>query len=124
MRKFFNAIKWKIQEVKWFVQRGRRGYADCDLWSFDHYLAGMISVGLKDFRNRMHSHPGQLTVEAWDKILDEIAEGFDAANKIISDDLPWDPQDHTVFEKAHEAAMCKFFNGMELMKSYFFHLWD
>src|SRR6266852_1897293 len=36
-----NRIVWWIKGLKWFWQRGRRGWADCDTWSFDNYLAGV-----------------------------------------------------------------------------------
>lgn len=41
-------FRWYHQGIKAFWQRGRRGWADCDLWSFDHYLAELIGSGLSE----------------------------------------------------------------------------
>ena len=34
-------------EVKWFIQRGRRGYSDRDTWSLDQYLASWMPEALE-----------------------------------------------------------------------------
>lgn len=58
-RTFFNKLRYRIEiifdipmglvrEIKWFYQRGTRGYSDRDLWSFDNYLADVISSGIKE----------------------------------------------------------------------------
>lgn len=58
---FYRTWKYKIKyfpsEVKWFIQRGRRGYADCDTWSFDHYLSKVIASGLRDLGTRCYGCP-------------------------------------------------------------------
>jgi hypothetical protein len=35
------------KEIRAFIQRGSRGYADCDLWGLDEYLLGIMGNGLK-----------------------------------------------------------------------------
>jgi len=35
-------------EIKQFVQRGRRGWADSDVWSVDHYVASILIQMLKN----------------------------------------------------------------------------
>jgi len=37
--------------IKWFIQRGKRGYADCDVWNFDYYLSDVIVNALKELKN-------------------------------------------------------------------------
>ena len=51
IKDFFFTIQCKLEKlfidnprdfknnIKWFIQRGKRGYSDRDLWSFDWYLA-------------------------------------------------------------------------------------
>ena len=49
-RKFlgiYHKIKDFPREIKYFVQRGRRGYSDRDIWSYDYFLADIIGNGLK-----------------------------------------------------------------------------
>ncbi len=40
----------------WVLQRGRRGYANVDIWSFDSYLFEVLSKALLEFKNA-HCHP-------------------------------------------------------------------
>lgn len=58
------------KEIKWFIQRGRQGYADCDAWNFDNYLAGVISGGLKDLAKHPISFPAKFkNATEWKKWL-------------------------------------------------------
>lgn len=34
------------RRVRWFIQRGRRGWADCDAWSLDCYIARILAQAL------------------------------------------------------------------------------
>jgi len=44
----FTNIKRTIRRIKWFVQRGKRGYADYDVWDLWTYLSKVISKSLRD----------------------------------------------------------------------------
>lgn len=89
-------------ETKWFIQRGRRGWADCDTWSLDDYLDGWMPAALRYLRDHKHGVPmsafpndaqyikadGNHTDEAfavaearWDAILNEIIAGFEASRR-------------------------------------------
>lgn len=58
------------KEIKWFVQRGRKGYADCDVWEFDSYLAQVISGGLKELSKNQYGSPVKFRSQAeWGKWL-------------------------------------------------------
>lgn len=37
-------------EIKWFIQRGKRGWSDSDVWSFDDYLSRVICQGIRKLR--------------------------------------------------------------------------
>ena len=43
---WLNPKAW-YRSIKWFIQRGRRGWADCDAWGFDTYLARVIAEGVE-----------------------------------------------------------------------------
>lgn len=79
------------REITWFIQRGRRGWADCDTWSFDSYLCKVISGGTRYLATHVHGCPHELYKDdncaKWDKILIEIAEGFEANLKIQNDEV-------------------------------------
>jgi hypothetical protein len=99
------------RRIYWFFQRGYRGYADCDTWDFDRYLATVISQGLKQIKKYHHG------LEPTKKELDIMIKGFEANLKI--QDLNFDPQSKEVV-----ILKLKFNRGMELFKKYFNYLWD
>jgi len=35
------------RKIKWFIQRGKRGWADCDTWGLDFYLADIIENSIQ-----------------------------------------------------------------------------
>lgn len=95
--------------VKWFFQRGWRGYSDRDIWSFDHYLAEVISKGTKKLWDIHHGCPADLfkcrynhepdkckeceqqygkcnACEDWGKVLNTISNGFLEYKRDILDD--------------------------------------
>lgn len=81
-----------FKPVKWFIQRGIRGYSDRDLWSLDHYLSGVLAKSLIQLADTTHGHPCRATeeradgagpncedckcAELWDAELRENAEKF------------------------------------------------
>jgi len=71
--------KWfrdKPKEFKWFIQRGKRGYSDCDVWGFHHHMSTVILGGLKELRENLHGFPPEITFEEWKRILDEMIYTF------------------------------------------------
>lgn len=114
-------FKMKYNDIKWFIQRGRRGYSDQDLWSFDSYLSEVISSALLDLRDKAHGYPGDMCeacmqpyeehdcngFEKWQGILTEISEGF-AMDKFAPENWMND----------------KFDRAMALFVKYFHNLWD
>jgi hypothetical protein len=92
------------RETKWFIQRGKRGYADCDVWSFDHYLTDVFIGGIKQLKKNKHGYPitvvdekylgedghptdegDRINAENWDNILQTIINTFETASKIEND---------------------------------------
>jgi hypothetical protein len=106
---FYSWYYWLIErprKLKWFLQRGWQGYADCDLWDFDYYLATIISKGLKQFRAYYHG------AEPKKSELDIIIKGFEANLKMMDD------------QKKYDKLLPTFHKGMDLLKKYFNYLWD
>ena len=68
----FLTFKW----LYYFIERGLKGYSQYDLVDFDNYLAKLLSKALKDFRKRSLGIPSQLTEKKWDKILNDMQNGF------------------------------------------------
>lgn len=79
--------------VKYFCQRGWRGYADCDHWDSDGYMESVMLGTIKLLREHTHGYPSGLTGEVnslpdnkeedpgfviWKGVLTEIIDGLEA----------------------------------------------
>lgn len=67
--------------VHMFIQRGRRGWSDEDLWGFDHYLAKVIATGFEALADRTHGWPQGddfPEFEDFQRFLRQIAADLDA----------------------------------------------
>jgi len=109
------------QDIRAFVQRGRRGYADCDVWNFDDYLSEVISSALRYLREIQQGYPGidgAATEEEWDIVLGKIIRGFDAWTEMNDIDTDWD-------NKMLMTKLCKEYkDGLDLFAKWFGYLWD
>lgn len=134
----WNALRRIPREIRWFWQRGRRGWADCDIWSFSHYLSRVVAEGVDSLREQVHGHPNDACttcpsgwehrpncdgMERWEAVLAEISAGFRAAQD------PLDTHDFTtpyVEETTEErAARLKTRDrGFFLFTEKFDSLWD
>lgn len=96
------------RRVKWFIQRGCRGYSDRDLWSWSTHMNRMMPKILRFYRENKHGIPmefcmdmdvfsptyGQerseedwhLSGEKWGAVLDKMIAGFEAG--IRCEDMP------------------------------------
>ncbi len=124
---WFRRKRNKLRNTDWLwrhrhkqnKQRIQKGYSYRDLWSFDTYLAGVISKGLIELRDVTHSYPCDTSMEEWAQTLTEMASGFDAwAN--MWDEAMYDG-DYLENMKALEAKLNK---SMDLFKEHFGSLWD
>lgn len=66
-----------INRSVWRYQRSKRGWSDSDTWSFDSYIAKVMSEGLIYLADHTHSYPGDGTQwdtpEKWDAYLRDLA---------------------------------------------------
>lgn len=46
-----------LRDLCWFFQRGKRGWAESDVWEMDHYLAGVIAGMAKELREKGMGYP-------------------------------------------------------------------
>jgi hypothetical protein len=52
-----STVYYFISKIKWFFQRANRGWADCDLWNMDAYLANTISSMSKALGKKTFDRP-------------------------------------------------------------------
>lgn len=60
---WLNPREW-YRTIKWFIQRGRRGWSDRDVWSFDWYLARVIAEGIDHLIVTKHGYSPTCPVDA------------------------------------------------------------
>jgi hypothetical protein len=87
--------------IKYFIQRGRRGWADCDTWSLDSYLDGFMPHALRYLKAHKHGVPGgmfeglpvndrgyhddaefKIAEARWDAVMDQMVAGFEASTRM------------------------------------------
>lgn len=108
--------KESYYHTKWFMQRGWRGYADCDVWSLDYYLAGWMPGALAKLRTNKLGHPMGMTSKGWQTRLKHMESAFLEAKK-ISD------MDYTT-PKEMRAAERRMQRGLSVFTEHFLSLWD
>lgn len=82
-----------LREVKWFLQRGRRGWADRDVWGLDGYLARVISESVAYLEKTTIGYPtpkaewpwpdevGEQANREWHETLRAISGGFGSVSE-------------------------------------------
>lgn len=81
------------REVRWGIQRWRRGYSDRDVWNLDNHLATIIPPMMRQLGHELHGVPGtlamafevetheermELATAEWRRILEAVAVGFES----------------------------------------------
>jgi hypothetical protein len=105
---------WYYQ-IKWFLQRGWRGYGENDVWSLDWYLTSWLPSAMG--RLNKHGHPAGMTDKGWETRLKCMIAGFKAAREIQD-------MKHKYKSREQKAAWKRFHTGMKLFHECFFDLWD
>lgn len=116
-------IKDLINKIKWFIQRGKRGYSDEDIWSLDNYLMEWLPKALRQLAKHHIGYPAKLTDKKWTAILNEMANGFEAIDK--NDNLYFEGKiniDDCI--KGEDLAIKQLSKTLELFKKHFRDLWD
>lgn len=127
-----------FRKIKWFIQRGIRGWADCDVWSFDSYLNKIIISGLKRLKENHQGCPSDLWDEyavnqechKWYFIIDEMIQGFEAADTIVNghcmyfSEIDNGMMEYRLDKEQLENLSKKYKRGMKLFSEYYLNLWD
>lgn len=64
--------------VRYFVQRGRRGWANCDVWNLDHYLARVIGETVHHLAKIDHGWPVSETYPTYESFVADLAKMADS----------------------------------------------
>ena len=86
---WYYTIWYNLKEIprfiKFFFQRGARGWADCDTWSMDDSLAPVIGQMLRHLAKYTNGYPECKefpTFESWTKYLNDLAQAFEDYSNI------------------------------------------
>ncbi|MEK6883753.1 MAG: hypothetical protein AABY22_29260 [Nanoarchaeota archaeon] len=124
-------------EIKWFIQRGKRGYADSDVWSIDGYLCSWLPSALEKLKNTNHGCPvsdkckctrdGNENMKClFDDYLDKMILGFKSVNDLLN--LVYITKKNKnkpkILKAEEDKLQNKFDEGMKLFVKYFQSLWD
>ena len=116
-------MKNLLNKIKYFIQRGVRGFSDEDVWSLDSYLMEWLPKALRQLSKYHVGYPSDLTGEKWVMILHKMADGFEAESK----------NDNAYFGgkinldkciKNEKIANKKLQVSLKLFVKYFRDLWD
>lgn len=104
--------------IKWFFQRGWRGWADCDGWNIDGYLLSWLPDAIEQMAKYKTGHPCEETTESWQEKLDKMVDGFRAAQTLNNLDYDFKDKD------AENALIARKAQAMKLFCDHFDSLWD
>lgn len=102
--KIFNVYWWirifgfpmnLYREIKWFIQRGKRGFSDRDVWSIDWYLGEILPKMLKQLKKTQTilptweygNEPEEVAQKRWNNILDNMIYTFETEHKLSETNL-------------------------------------
>ena len=141
LKEIYYTIRYRIPRIisviplniKTFIQRGKRGWADSDTWSFDWYLTNIIIEGLKHLKKHKSGHPIEFqTSKEWTKVLDKIIKAFKIHKKVMVYGM-FHGNTKEDRDKYREIKKIKVISekdykinneGWKLFKKYFYNLWD
>jgi hypothetical protein len=123
------------REFRWFLQRGRRGWAARDLWSMDDYICQLLGEMTAEMKRIAHGHPCQgLAVcggmpdqppcsceQDWNDTLDKISK------PLLAYRSHWDwPDGQSVDEhrENEKAKISEAQDAIRLMADHLRSLWD
>lgn len=127
----FCHLKHKIRnilyETKYGFERMFKGYDSIETFNLYSKFIDRYRKILAEYMNNLHSHPGNMTEEEWQEILEEMIMHLDfmdeeKVDRFLMKDLPeeWIPSMVTSYEiiEKHKNEFFKLFS------QHFYVLWD
>ena len=130
-------MKWKIKNVwhriearlikiKYFFQRGRKGYCDYDLYAFDDWLTEMMPRALREFKDKTHGWPDSefKTFGEWQDCIERMAVVCERGNPSYWIDKLPDEYSHKELVECYQNSYNNWSMFCDMLKKYGPHLWD
>lgn len=130
------------RDIVAFIQRGKRGWANRDVWGFGAYLSQILKDGLYHLKENKCGYPGNMTEGQWVDALNKMIDTFQLAYEIYNGDVfymstkEWNEETYLkmlTYTKEKDSGMKKvvskkeareFEEGFKLFQTHFFSLWD
>lgn len=109
-------VKECYYHTKWFFQRGWRGYADCDIWGLDSYLASWMPEALDRLATIKIGTPIGMTHSGWKTRLGHMRDGFLTAREFHEFNYRT--------PKEAKILMKRMNRGLSVFVEHFLSLWD
>jgi hypothetical protein len=77
----FRKAKDFFREIKYALQRMKKGYCDQDLFSIDHWFLNIMPKMLEEFSKDLIGNPRGMNEQQWNDILKEMIYHFNEANE-------------------------------------------
>lgn len=129
-------IRESFLRVKWFIQRGVRGYSDSDTWNLANYLSDWMPKAIYKLKGRgtpiqvfidlfgdhvdlniISDEMNEAAHQRWHEILDTIAVGFEAHKQL--DEFIFRPD-----TQEYKDSLIRMHNGFALFCTYYCNLWN
>lgn len=91
IRLWENKFDW-YYSIKWFFQRGKRGWSTYDSWSFDTYLAGVMAQAFRHLAKYHHGCPARFLPgfpEQLEHTQEEVDQGCETWKQWLLDKAEW-----------------------------------
>lgn len=115
--------KSNYYELKYSIQRARRGWSVPDSWSLDFYLANVISESATYLKKNNHGWPGDeiITIEGFDDEIQKIIDGFNHYKTVY---INYEKSDCCGKKYCYPDECPIFQDGMEAFQKWYTYLWD
>jgi len=123
--------------IKWFVQRGRRGYSQEDTWDLADYFCRLLPPMIRELQGKCGCPSEFYDRESvnnechkWDETLEEMAQGFEAAKWIKDMSISSSIRElngkrgYNFDFKSFDNAEEKMNKGLALFAKHFLSLWN
>ena len=109
---------------KYFIQRGKRGYSDRDIWNMDSYLSKLLPDMLEHLANISNSYPIEISSKEWTKMLKKWAKDIRKASSKPKYPAKFTDKALEKLRKDHDEKQALIENTFTEIGEYYFNLWD
>jgi len=104
------------RQLRDFIQRGRRGWANTDVINLFDYHLHVLHAMMESYQKNKTGYPGNTTWEEYESVIGEILNGLNAMKALSSDDPNQSAEDQDKLLEDFKA-------GMKLFTEHYLSFW-